>query len=108
MTARYRIGEGSGYVSAGIANSGDANRALLAAIRAPGAPSWANAVARRLGNPVVSARTWSDNACNIESSMDQDPDEQVRSFVQAWRAFVPRSAGLAVAGAFFRAGAAGW
>jgi hypothetical protein len=108
MTARYRIGEGSGYAAAGIANNGDANRALLAAIHAPGAPSWTAAVARSLGNPVVAARAWSDNACNIESSMDQDPDDQVRSFVQAWRAFIPGSAGLAVAAAFLRAGAAGW
>jgi hypothetical protein len=108
MTARYRIGEGSGCVAASMANAGDANRALLAAVRAPGAPPWAVAAARRIGNPVVSARTWSDNACNIESSMDQDLDERARSFVQAWRAFVPRSAGLAVAGAFLRAGAAGW
>ncbi len=116
MTARYRIGDGTGGTYVGAANncSQDSNRALFAALRSlpsisPDAPLGVLvADLRRQLEPFGSPRKdWSDNEFNLGSTMEDDPLDQLRSGLGSWRTLLPRKASDSILRVFFRHGSAG-
>ena len=113
MTARYRIGDGTGGTYVGAANncSQDSGRALFAALRSlpQEMPSTLAALVRDLlrdlepfGSP---RKDWSDNEFNLGSTMEDDPLDQVRSGLGSWRTLLPRKASDSILEVFFRHGA---
>ncbi len=125
MTARYRIGDGTGGTYVGIANncSQDSNRALFAALRdvrtrtdaAPAdAARFAQLVAlcddlrRQLAPFGHPRRDWSDNAFNLGSTMASNPWQQLCTGLGSWRVILPRLAAETIAAAFARHAAQTW
>ncbi len=132
MTARYRIGEGTGATFVGPANncSQDSNRALFAALGRletfvesnPGFSAWMaehpddgarwNALedlARDLRadlQPFGAVRhDWSDNEFNLGTTMEDAPLANVAAAMGSWRCIFPRVAFDTIVGTFLRHGA---
>ncbi|MGA9272918.1 MAG: hypothetical protein WBV67_05485, partial [Candidatus Cybelea sp.] len=135
MTARYRIGDGSGGVYVGLANNCalDSNRALLATLRAvqefvtsnPAFGTWAAAhpeerlryeslvrltadLRGKLRPLASSQRDWSDNEFNFVTTMEDDPIGLIRSALRSWRVILPRLASDTIVGAFLRHQSSAW
>ncbi|HTA56253.1 MAG TPA: hypothetical protein VK755_16025, partial [Candidatus Acidoferrales bacterium] len=122
MTARYRIGDGSGGVYVGLANNCalDSNRALLATLRAWAAAhpeerlryeSLARLTADLRGKlrPLASSqRDWSDNEFNFVTTMEDDPIGLIRSALRSWRVILPRLASDTIVGSFLRHQSMAW
>jgi predicted Abi (CAAX) family protease len=128
MTARYRIGDGTGGTYVGAANNcaQDSNRALFGALRAldaiPPRTWWGRRRKRHL--PVLSALAadlrdkiqpfgaprpdWAENAFDLGSTMDDEPLDQLRMGLGSWRVMLPRLAADTIVGAFLRHGARAW
>jgi hypothetical protein len=109
MTARYRIGDGTGgtYVSAANNCAQDANRALFAALRAVNVPL-AQALCARLASFGRPRRSWVANAVDLGIPMQDAPFTQLRSAFESWRAILPRKAADSVVGTILAHGADGW
>ena len=135
MTARYRIGDGSGGVYVGLANNCalDSNRALLATLRAvqefvtsnPAFGTWAAAhpeerlryeslvrltadLRGKLRPLASSQRDWSDNEFNFVTTMEDDPIGLIRSALRSWRVILPRLASDTIVGSFLRHQSSAW
>ena len=128
MTARYRIGDGTGGTYVGVASNcvQDSSRALFGALRAldaiPRRRWWR--VRRKAREPVLNAlaadlrdklqpfgaprQDWDENRFDLGSTMEDDPIEQVRMALGSWRVMLPRLAADTIAGAFLRHGATAW
>ena len=132
MTARYRIGEGTGATFVGPANncSQDSNRALFAALgnlesfveSNPAFETWAQdspedgarwAAFRELSHalkrdlqPFGAIRhDWSDNEYNLGTTMEDAPLANVAAALGSWRCIFPRVAFDTIVGTFLRHGA---
>ena len=109
MTARYRIGDGTGgtYVSAANNCSQDANRALFIALRSIDVPLAAalRATLETFGRP---RRSWVDNTVDLGIPMQDTPLTQLRAGLASWRTILPRKAADAIVGTFLAHGADGW
>jgi predicted Abi (CAAX) family protease len=124
MSARYRIGDGSGCTYAGAANNcaQDSNQALFGALRrfdeigdgAGEEPRLAQlgALVRDLrhqlqpfGSP---RRDWSENQFNLGTTMSDDPIEQIKVGLSSWRVLLPRLASDTIVKTFLKNGATGW
>jgi hypothetical protein len=133
MTARYRIGDGTGGTFVGAANncSQDSNRALFATLRGlrrsvethPDFKYWtadhqpdaaryraltqlAAALRKQLQPFGAARRDWSENEYNLGTTIEDAP---LRNFVIAlgsWRCILPRLAFDTIVGTFLRQGAA--
>jgi predicted Abi (CAAX) family protease len=134
MSARYRIGDGTGVTQSGPANncSQDSNRALFGALEGLDRFTASDAFAAwKAANPAEAARfeqltalaadlrrklqpfgaprrDWSDNQFNIGSTMTDDPIEQIRAALGSWRVIVPRLANDAIVRTFLKHGACGF
>ncbi|HEY2476571.1 MAG TPA: hypothetical protein VGI19_17455 [Candidatus Cybelea sp.] len=135
MTARYRIGDGSGGVYVGLANNCalDSNRALFATLRAlqefvtsnPAFGTWAarhpeerlryESLVRlatdlrgKLRPLQSSQRDWSDNEFNFATTMEDDPIGLIRSALRSWRVILPRLASDTIVGSFLRHESSAW
>ncbi len=128
MTARYRIGDGTGGTYVGAANNcaQDSNRALFGALRAldalPSRRWWKPAHKKHL--PVLTAlakdlrdrlqpfgaprQDWTENRFDLGSTMQDEPLEQLRMGLGSWRVAIPRLASDTIVGAFLRHGARAW
>ena len=135
MTARYRIGDGTGGTFVGPANncSQDANHALFSTLRrlrqfiethsAFGdwertSPSKAQRyrvliqlsrdLSRKL-QPFGSPRAdWSANEFNLGSTLEDAPLQSLLAGLMSWRVLLPRLAADTMLGTFLRNGAAVW
>lgn len=132
MTARYRIGDGTGGTFVGPANncSQDSNRALFGTLRAlrlyveahPNFATWVakspNQFARyralsALGMDLrkklqpfgVPRRDWSHNVYNLGTTMEDAPIQSVIAALGSWRCILPRLAFNTIVGTFLRHGA---
>jgi predicted Abi (CAAX) family protease len=136
MTARYRIGDGTGGTYVGPANncSQDSNQALFASIR-----SVSNAIAanqplletwlaenpsqapryRQLLNlkdklsrklqPLGSPRTdWEANEFNLGTTLEDEPLRNLWIGLGSWRTLLPRKASDTIASVFLEQGASVW
>ncbi|MBV8490913.1 MAG: CAAX protease, partial [Candidatus Eremiobacteraeota bacterium] len=106
MTARYRIGDGTGGTYVGAANncSQDSNRALYAAVRTVKQ----SPLARRLRQQLVpfgARHDWSSNEFDLGATIEDDPIRNVTVALGSWRCILPRVACNTVAGAFIADGA---
>jgi predicted Abi (CAAX) family protease len=135
MTARYRIGDGTGGTFVGPANncSQDANHALFSTLRRfqdsveahPSFETWQNevpaqaaryralvAIAKDLAKklqPFGSPRAdWSTNEFNLGSTLEDAPIASVLTGLMSWRVVLPRLASDTMLGTFLRHGAAVW
>jgi predicted Abi (CAAX) family protease len=113
MTARYRIGDGTGGTYVGVANNcaQDANQALFAALRDldPSTEAALCADLRRQLEPFGRPRRdWSDNAFDLGTTMQTNPLQQIRTGLGSWRVMLPRMAADTIVGAFLRHGADAW
>jgi predicted Abi (CAAX) family protease len=135
MTARYRIGDGTGGTFVGPANNcaQDANHALFSTLARleefieahPAFDAWKSAApedARRYENltqlerdlagklqPFGSPRhDWSSNEFNLGSTLEDAPLQNVLTGLMSWRVLLPRLAADTILGAFLRRGAAVW
>ena len=131
MTARYRIGDGTGATYVGIANNcaQDSNRALFAALEAirtfaasDGFAKWLGqrsaetqrfaelsqldaALSRQLA-PFGAVRSdWSENEFNLGTTMTDDFFEQLKIGLGSWRVLLPRLANDTVVKTFLANGA---
>jgi predicted Abi (CAAX) family protease len=111
MTARYRIGDGTGgtFVSAANNCAQDSNRALFAALRGH---DESRLLARDLrwhlalfGTP---RRDWTDNSFNLGTTMEDEPFDQLRAALGSWRVILPRKAGDTISRILLRHGANAW
>ncbi len=135
MTARYRIGDGTGCTYVGPANNcaQDSNQALFATLRTvnqfveenPAQVAWATQhpdeaqryqrlkllekdLGRRL-NPFGSPRRdWSANEFNLGTTLEDAPLQQLWLGLSSWRMLFPRYASDTIAGAFLDHGASAW
>ncbi|MGA8534178.1 MAG: hypothetical protein WB615_08745 [Candidatus Tumulicola sp.] len=132
MTARYRIGDGTGGTFVGAANncSQDSNRALFATLKAlqhyvethPSFKSWVEesptefaryraltALAKDLRKKLqpfgVARRDWSDNEYNLGSMIEDAPIRNLTAALASWRCILPRLAFNTIVGTFLRHGA---
>jgi predicted Abi (CAAX) family protease len=127
MTARYRIGDGTGgtYVGAASNCAQDSNRALFGALRAIDAlPKRRWGKRRKTNEPVLVALArdlrdrlqpfgaprpdWAENRFDLGSTMEDEPIDQLRMALGSWRVMLPRLAWDTVSAAFFRHGAHAW
>jgi predicted Abi (CAAX) family protease len=133
MTARYRIGDGTGGTFVGAANncSQDSNQALFATLRAlqryveahsayaqwvQGSPAefarykaltaLANDLRKKLQLFGAPRRDWSDNEYNLGSTMEDAPLRNLVTALGSWRCVLPRLAFNTIVGTFLRHGAA--
>ncbi|MBV8372321.1 MAG: CAAX protease, partial [Candidatus Eremiobacteraeota bacterium] len=120
MTARYRIGDGTGGTFVGAANncSQDSNRALFATLeQLQQQPSTStqndaalNALAKDLRKQLqpfgAPRRDWSDNDYNLGSTMEDAPLRNLITALGSWRCILPRLAFNTIVGSFLRHGAA--
>ncbi len=133
MTARYRIGDGTGGTFVGAANncSQDSNRALFATLTAlqryvEDHPSFAQWVKRspaefaRYGALIALVkdlrkklqpfgaprRDWSDNEYNLGTTIEDAPIQNLVTAMGSWRCILPRLAFDTIVGTFLRHGAA--
>jgi hypothetical protein len=111
MTARYRIGDGTGGTYVGAANncSQDSNRALFATLRSLKHDRRLGRLARDLkwklqpfGAP---RRDWSHNEYNLGSTMEDAPIQNIVTALGSWRCILPRLACNTIAGTFIGDGA---
>jgi predicted Abi (CAAX) family protease len=131
MTARYRIGDGTGCTYVGPANncSQDSNRALFAALEGleefvdspafiqwkasntPDAARFSRLVAlgtalEKQLSPFGSARRdWSENQFNLGTTMSDDPLDQLKAGLGSWRVILPRLANDTIVKTFLKNGA---
>ncbi|NJN88564.1 MAG: hypothetical protein HC881_22610 [Leptolyngbyaceae cyanobacterium SL_7_1] len=135
MTARYRIGDGTGGTYVGPANNcaQDSNQALYAALVVLKQAVESNPDAQaeladepeqaeqfkqlvRLGRslrhdmfPLGTARAdWQTNAENLGSSLEEEPLKNLLTGLLTWRTMLPRKASDTVAIRFLQQGAAIW
>lgn len=136
MTARYRIGDGTGATYVGPANNcaQDANQALFASIRSltdeiaanqPHLEHWLNqnpdqakqyqqllAIKRRLNSqlqPFGSPRPdWETNEFKLGTTLEDDPLRNLWTGLGSWRTLLPRKASDAIVKAFLDQGASVW
>jgi hypothetical protein len=87
MTARYRIGDGTGGTYAGAANnsSQDSNRALAAALKGRAFDD----LRRKLQPFGVLERAWSANDFNLGSTVEDAPLQNVVTAICSWRTCLP-------------------
>ncbi len=116
MTARYRIGDGTGGTYVGAANncSQDSNRALFAALRtlrktAADRYGPLHRVARDLRRKLqpfgAPRRDWSRNEYDLGSTMEDAPVRNVLTALGSWRCIFPRIACDTIAGTLLADGA---
>jgi predicted Abi (CAAX) family protease len=132
MTARYRIGDGTGGTFVGAANncSQDSNRALFGTLRAltrfvethPDFEAWVSKspvefaryralvalekdLRKKLQPFGAPRRDWSENDYNLGTTMEDDPVQNVISALGSWRCILPRLAFDTIVGTFLRRGA---
>jgi hypothetical protein len=132
MTARYRIGDGTGGTFVGAANncSQDSNRALFATLRAlqryvenhPSLARWVQkspaeferytaltALAKDLRKKLqpfgAPRRDWSDNTYNLGTTIEDAPIQNLIAALGSWRCILPRLAFNTIVGTFLRHGA---
>jgi predicted Abi (CAAX) family protease len=107
MSARYRIGDGTGGTYDGIANncSQDSNRALFAALRRlhrrPHQRALAQRLHRRLAPFGAVPREWKKtNAYDLGSTFEDAPVPNLLRGLRTWRCILPRMAAESVAKSF--------
>mgnify|MGYP001380129367 CR=1 FL=1 len=113
MTARYRIGDGTGGTFVGAANncSQDSNRALFAALSTPAFASSTALQAlvkdlrKRLQLFGAPRRDWSDNRYNLGTTIEDAPLQNLLTALGSWRCILPRMAFNTIVGTFLRHGA---
>jgi len=133
MTARYRIGDGTGatYVGPAYNCAQDSNRALFATLRAvrqfveDAGKAWMQQhpdQAQRFeqlkelegdlygrlmpfGSP---RRDWSENEFNLGLTLEDAPLQQLWLGLSSWRMLLPRFASDTIVGAFLKHGASAW
>ncbi len=113
MTARYRIGDGTGGTFVGAANncSQDSNRALFAALssakfsQSDALRALAKDLRKKLQLFGTSRRDWSPNVYNLGTTMEDAPLRNLVSAIGSWRCIFPRVAFNAIVGTFLRHGA---
>ena len=117
MTARYRIGDGTGSTYTGPANncSQDSNRALFGALRALRRTEGSGSLhriardLRRKLQPFGGARhDWSTNEYNLGSTIEDAPLHEILMALGSWRCIVPRLAVHSIAATFLADGASAW
>ncbi|MBV9102415.1 MAG: CAAX protease [Candidatus Eremiobacteraeota bacterium] len=119
MTARYRIGDGTGGTYVGAANNcaQDSNRALFGALESLGGLDRdrrqplgrLGSDLRRQLQPFGSPRRdWSDNDFSLGTTIEDDPFESLRNAIGSWRVMLPRLAADTIVQTFLRHGASGW
>jgi predicted Abi (CAAX) family protease len=136
MTARYRIGDGTGATYVGAANNcaQDSNQALFASIRSieqamatlqPVVQSWQmtdplqaqryqqlldlKVKLRRQLQPLGAPRAdWEANEFNLGTTLEDDPLRNLWTGIGSWRTLLPRKASDAIGHVFLRQGAAVW
>ncbi len=113
MTARYRIGDGTGGTFVGAANncSQDSNHALFAALssakfsQSDALRALAKDLRKKLQLFGTSRRDWSRNVYNLGTTMEDAPVRNLVSALGSWRCIFPRVAFNAIVGTFLRHGA---
>mgnify|MGYP001792671370 FL=1 len=136
MTARYRIGDGTGATYVGPANncSQDSNQALFAAVRQLGQAMgvqaaqlqhWAAAhpdQAQRFQQLMIFGKDlkqalqpfgktradWETNEFNLGTTLEHKPLENLMMGLTSWRTLLPRKASDTVVRAFLKYGATVW
>jgi predicted Abi (CAAX) family protease len=136
MTARYRIGDGTGATFVGPANNcaQDSNQALFASIRAveqaiatqqPALQAWLARepeqaqrfktllnLGRKLRHqlqPFGSPRVdWQANEFNLGSSLEDEPLQNLWTGLGSWRTVLPRKASDTIVQVFLQHGASVW
>lgn len=133
MTARYRIGDGTGGTFVGPANncSQDSNQALFASIQTieRSLSSYPEVVAwllqqeesryrrlRALGEDLEDAlqplggprSDWENNEYNLGSTLEDDPLRNLWIGLGSWRTMLPRKASDTIAESFINYGASVW
>jgi predicted Abi (CAAX) family protease len=136
MTARYRIGDGTGATYVGAANNcaQDSNQALFASIRSieqamatlqPVVQSWQTTdpvqaqryqqllalkvKLRRQLQPLGAPRAdWEANEFNLGTTLEDDPLRNLWTGIGSWRTLLPRKASDAIVHVFLKQGAAVW
>ena len=114
MTARYRIGDGTGGTFVGAANncSQDSNRALFAALSSPefarsdALRALAKDLRKKLQSFGAPRRDWSRNVYNLGTTMEDAPLPNLVAAMGSWRCIFPRVAFNTIVGTFLRHGAA--
>lgn len=103
MSARYRIGDGTGGTYAGGANnsSQDSNRAFAAALK--GSPF--ENLRKKLCPFGVLERNWSPNEFNLGSTVEDAPLQNAVTAICSWRTCFPGVARHTVIGTLLRDGA---
>jgi predicted Abi (CAAX) family protease len=113
MTARYRIGDGTGGTFVGAANncSQDSNRALFAALSSPefarsdALRALAKDLRRKLQLFGAVRRYWSRNPYNRGTTMEDAPLRNLVAAMGSWRCILPRVAFNTIVATFLRHGA---
>lgn len=121
LTARYRIGNGTGasYVSAFNNCTQDSCRALLSILRrvdrlaAPGTSrreilGLTRDLRRRLQPFGQASRPGTGNEFSLDSTFEDGPLDQLRLALGSWRLIFPRLASNTIVEAFLKHGASGW
>jgi len=136
MTARYRIGDGTGATYVGPANncSQDSNQALFASIQQMGQAIGENeALLRQWAseNPTQAQRfkelmafgkdlkqtlqpfgkprpDWETNEFNLGTTLEDKPLENLLMGISSWRTLLPRKASDTIAKEFLKYGASAW
>ncbi|GAB4467495.1 MAG: hypothetical protein OHK0037_24310 [Elainellaceae cyanobacterium] len=135
MTARYRIGDGTGgtYVNAAYNCSQDSNQALFASIRGTERTLRENPhilelllqepdqaqqfqqlralgkeLERKLQTFGGTRIDWERNEYNLGSTLEDTPLRNLRMGLGSWRTILPRKASDAIAHAFLKHGASAW
>ncbi len=107
MTARYRIGDGTGATYVGAANNcaQDANQALFDALRDAGPTPLSRALLRAL-EPWGRARDdWKARTATLGRTIEDAPWSGLLAGLASWRTLLPRLASDTVAKIFLAAGA---
>ena len=113
MTARYRIGDGTGGTFVAAANNcaQDSNHALFAALRSPefarddALASLVKALRKKLQPFGAPRRDWSQNVYNLGTTMEDAPLQNLITALGSWRCILPRLAFNTIVGTFLRHGA---
>lgn len=114
MTARYRIGDGTGgtFVGAAYNCSQDSNRALFAALSSPefarsdALRALAKDLRKKLQSFGTPRRDWSRNVYNLGTTMEDAPLNNLVTALGSWRCIFPRVAFNTIVGTLLRHGAA--
>ena len=115
MTARYRIGDGTGGTFVGAANncSQDSNRALFATLRASRRYAGSRSALAALGADLrkklqpfgAPRRDWSRNEYDLGTTLEDAPIQNLLAALGSWRCILPRQAFNTIVGVFLRHGA---